>query len=843
MSSLGFQSIKFKLIVMFVLAGSVPMLMSIFLIHIQSNQIMQQQVTAELTESVIARDLILEEHIDEVRLNADVIASLPSMISFADAAQNKNVIPDHVLELAGNELALFQERMWGRTHHIMLLDVNGQVILNAPHDGWLGGNTSTLSMQLNHGKHLGKTIEFNGQSMSAVTETSASGYFDYIDDGHFFQLVASPIKDTIGQVAGYVVLEVSIEFIQEIVHSAFQIGETGKLFVVSREGREIHHDVSAYSGHVHEGIKFDDAFRAGKPLIGKYIAESGQEVIGAFVSSHDGSWGVIAEIDAAEVEAPVRAQYRMFLIITGLGFCGFGTLIVFTGRMFWKPMREVVVAAERVADGDVWLEIDTTRSDEIGELQSAVDMMRLSLKQQIDHLDSTVAERTAELEYANEQLHHDSVHDKLTGLANRVVLTEMLNKEILQYKSDSSNLISVMFFDFDRFKVVNDSLGHAVGDSLLCSIADRFNNELRDTDLAARFGGDEFVVMLSSVNGEQEVHEAADRLLKLFEEPHIISGHRIVSTASIGLVIADPRYENADEMIRDADTAMYEAKLAGKGQVVLFDEQLYKDALFRQKLEEELPFVVDQDQLKLMYQPIIGLDGMVVLGVESLIRWEHPTLGLISPDKFVPIAEDTGQIIEIGEWILRESVNQLIEWDQAFGLDGSHTVNVNVAKRQLCHPNFIAMLTDVLKKSGLDPMRLKVEITESTVMDPRHDMGKVIKQIRDLGVMLAMDDFGTGHSSLSLLHEFDFDILKIDQSFIQGMEQSREMSAVMHSIIQLAKNTGMCVVAEGVESESQVACLISHECDMIQGYYFARPLDANEAGKFLSFPIEVELAA
>lgn len=536
-------------------------------------------------------------------------------------------------------------------------------------------------------------------------------------------------------------------------------------------------------------------------------------------------------------------HFQDFLILAMASALAFMLAIVLVRRMIWVPLNQVVVAADRVADGDLWHEIEVTRTDEIGQLEGTVNAMRLSMKQQIDHLDALVAERTSELEYANEKLEHDGEHDGLTGLSNRQALRDQLERELAMYHEDSSHLISVLFFDFDRFKVVNDSLGHAAGDALLCSIADRFRGDLRKVDLPARFGGDEFVVLLSAVKSPEHAFEAADRLLKIFEEAHVVDGHRIISTASIGLVLADSRYATADEMIRDADAAMYEAKLAGKNQVIIFDEEMLANAKRRLKIEEDLSQAIENNELRVMYQPIIGMQSMSTIGFEALIRWEHPELGMVRPDHFIPIAEDTGQIVELGAWILRESVQQVVQWDKEFNLDGTLSINVNVAKRQLIHPEFLGLVEDVLKSTGLAPHRLKIEITESTAIDPRHDMCQVIKQVRKLGVLIAMDDFGTGHSSLSLLHKFEFDILKIDQSFVQGMEDSREMSAVLHSIIALAQNTGMKVVAEGAETKSQVACLISHECDMIQGYYFSRPLPSKEAGEFLSIPHDYTQAA
>ena len=529
------------------------------------------------------------------------------------------------------------------------------------------------------------------------------------------------------------------------------------------------------------------------------------------------------------------------VFLASLGVFACGVLVVI--RSFWKPLRRVVRDSERVADGDLSHEIEITRHDEIGQLQWSVECMRISLKQQIDHLDAIVNERTLKLEQLNEQLKRDAEYDKLTGLVNRGVMLEAIDRQLEKYQRNPARQFAVLFFDFDRFKIVNDSLGHATGDALLCTIAERFTKELRRVDLAARFGGDEFVVLLTDLESPTHAYGAAQRLLKLFEEPHNIDGHRIVSTASIGLVLMSDRYEKAEDMVRDADAAMYEAKLAGKAQVILFDDYMRESLQHRVKLEEDLRVAIDRQQLRTLYQPIISMDEMKLVGFEALIRWEHHELGLVSPDDFIPIAEDTGLIIEVGEWILRDAVTQLARWDHELGLDATLTINVNVAKRQLIHPEFLSTVKAVLAETGVDPTRLKIEITESTVIDPRTDMSEVIRAIRKLGVQMAMDDFGTGHSSLSLLHKFDLDVLKIDKSFIQGMEDSRELGAVLQSIIAMAQNTGMAVVAEGVETEAQITYLISHGCDMVQGYYFAKPLNVTEAGVFISTPIKLRPAA
>jgi len=847
------QSIKIKLILLFLLAGSLPMVVAMVVIHERSEKLFMGRTIEQMAAAGADHENILKEHIAALSDAALILSDIdPIQVFLTQHAQGE--VDDGAFEEAGGELAVFQKRLWGKTHHIFLTDLSGRVILNAPNasnvakGGWGDGDFDASLMRANPGPHLGDSIADLGEFERALSTATATGFSSFGERDHFHQLVLSPVMDDAGQAIGIVAIEVAIDQIDRVFEnldgrSEVETDEIGELFLATLDGHRVVHLKSAYRAdeRVSEGVL--EAAQSNEPVIGWFTSSDGRDVLGLYHVSKDHPWIVCVEVDRDKVLAPMKAQQRLFLLIATTSLLVFGTVVYFLGRLFWKPLKRVVAAAEQIADGDLWHEIQVSRKDEIGHLEGAVDAMRVALKQQIDHLDALIAERTSELEYANEKLQDTAEHDGLTRLANRDVLEATLSDRLAEYHQDPDKVLAVLFFDFDRFKVVNDSLGHATGDALLCSIADRFRAELRKEDLPSRFGGDEFVVTIASADTEEEAYAAADRLLKMFEEPHILEGHRIVSTASIGLVFAAPRYTTAAEMIRDADAAMYEAKLAGKGQIVVFDEKMLKDAKWRLCLEEDLNEAIIRDQLRVMFQPIIELEDMTITGFEALIRWEHPELGIISPVDFIPIAEDTGQIVDVGAWILRESCDQIVIWDRELGLDGTLTINVNVAKRQLIHPDFLALVKFVLTSTGLAPERLKIEITESTAIDPRHDMSVVIDQIRELGVQIAMDDFGTGHSSLSLLHKFDFDILKIDQSFVQGMEESRDMSAVLHSIIALAQNTGMRVVAEGAETSAQVACLISHGCDMVQGYYFSKPLYTSDASILLSKPLEFDAAA
>ena len=864
------HSIKFKLLMLVVIAGVFPMVSATALFRSHANNDLIDRIADELIEDANSRNNILSQHLEGLISHAQVMTELPIFNEFISFSNAGETVPDHVLVRAGQELATYQQTLWGSSEHILLLDRSGKVVLSVPNTGWGAGEDDANSMRSSSLPHQGESMRpmierFSDSSPDRSFVSSLS-----VDHSNYFQNIIHKMHDELGEISGYIVLQADIERITEVINEDFEIGETRRLYLTTFDGHLVVDQAADYSDHVvtgtglfnavelyHESLSAIESEGAsslkqriteheeetgfdteGLVVAGWYTSEQGHEVFGTYIASPVVPWVMCVEMDRSEIEAPMRAQDRLFLVLWVFSIAFLSLMVAVMGRAFWSPLQRMVFAAERVAQGDLSHAIRVTRKDEIGQIERAVDSMRSTLKRQIDDLDALVSDRTFALERANRRLVQDARHDRLTNLANRQELRACLNEKIDQYREDPANKIAVLFFDFDRFKVVNDSLGHATGDALLCSIADRFREGLKDTDLCARFGGDEFVVMLSPIQSHDEALQAADGLLKMFEEPHIIEGHRIMSTASIGLVLSHDRYTNADAMIRDADAAMYQAKLAGKDQVIEFDEIMLENAHRRLRLEEDLDQAIEKNQLFVAYQPIIDLHDMSVKGFEALMRWHHPILGMIGPDEFIPIAEDTGQIVEIGHWIMNQAVEQLVSWDEQQGYDSSLSVNVNVAKRQLIHPDFIDSVKQVLDTHGLEPHRLIIEITESTAIDPRHDMSIVIKKLRMIGVKIAMDDFGTGHSSLSLLHKFDIDIVKIDQSFVQGMEQSRDLSAVLHSIISLAQNTGMCIVAEGAESEDQVATLISHGCDMVQGYFFSKPLSALDAYEYLCNPFE-----
>lgn len=466
---------------------------------------------------------------------------------------------------------------------------------------------------------------------------------------------------------------------------------------------------------------------------------------------------------------------------------------------------------------------------------------QLAVVQLTDGLAVTFAD-TTEQQHAQARLRHVAYHDELTGLPNRKLLMEHLENAMARSRGNKGHKFAVLFLDFDRFKLVNDTLGHEVGDLLLNSISRRLRENIRDVDnaamagqeqLPARLGGDEFVVMLDGIAGEEDAVAVARRLLETFSRPHVLDGHRVVSTASIGIVISRPEYDNVDDLLRDADTAMYEAKHSGKARYVMFDQHMHETLVAQAQLEHDLREAVAREDFTLVYEPIIDLPTGRVAGFETLLRWKHATRGDVSPEQFVPMAEELNLIVPIGEWVIKKSCLQLARWRDAGTPDVY--LNINLSRAQLYDGDLAEVLREQIDTHGLDPATISLEITETMVMNDVCEMAQKLYAIKRLGVRLALDDFGTGHSSLNVLHELPLDILKIDRTFIASAGDSvRRYGAIIATITELAKNLDMQVIAEGIEREEQVALLLGLNCDYAQGWLFSRPVDADSAAEMLA---------
>lgn len=437
---------------------------------------------------------------------------------------------------------------------------------------------------------------------------------------------------------------------------------------------------------------------------------------------------------------------------------------------------------------------------------------------------------------AEEQLRRSATHDKLTGLPNRTMLNDRLQQCMSLVAERSDHLFGLLFLDFDRFKLTNDTLGHEAGDELLRQIAKRLRSGVRGNDpvgrpndlsCVSRLGGDEFVVILDNIGRPQNAKLVANRLLKLLADPYQIFGHDVVSTASIGIVTSTPDYARPEDMLRDADIAMYEAKLAGKGRYVVFDAAMQTKLQRRMDLEIDLRAAISTDQISIVYQPLVNLQDGQAIGAEALVRWHHPTHGLIVNEEWLPIAEETGLIVPLGQRVLREACGQFVAWQSDLRHRAPQCISVNISRKQLLVSDFAEQVRQILEQTEMTPACLHLEVSEGTIMQDPGSAKTVLLQLRRQGVKLNMDDFGTGQSSLGMLHEFPIDVLKVNGTFIANMNRGREFIAVVQAVTQLARNLGMTVVAEGVQSMDELVVLQTFDCELGQGHYLGRPMSAD----------------
>ena len=516
------------------------------------------------------------------------------------------------------------------------------------------------------------------------------------------------------------------------------------------------------------------------------------------------SGGVIAGIIEKALD-----QINLYLFAAVVLFFG---VIYLTFRHFVDDVKKTVEKAK---------EAERERAEQaeqhVGELQHYVAEL----------------ERSGEaLQESHENFRHAAYHDALTELPNRNFFIDRL-KGLLQESRESTECnFAVLFLDLNRFKTINDSLGHSMGDRLIKNVGKRLAGMVREEDMIARFSGDKFGVILTDLLSRDEATSFADRLAKRLAEPYTLDGRQVFTSAKIGIAYGNSKYPEAEDILRDADIAMYYSK-EHEQNYVIFDQKMHIRAVTRLQLETDLRFAIERNEFELYYQPIVGLEKSALVGFEALVRWNHPQRGLVPPNEFIPISESTGLIIPMTVQILHSACRQVVEWQERSPNGTPLSVAVNLSGKHFAHPGLVEQIKTVIVETGIDPAHLKLELTESAVMENAETAILMLKQIKDTGVQISIDDFGTGYSSLSYLHRFPIDLLKVDRSFVSAMEENTENGEIVRTVIALAKALNLKVVAEGIESVHQFHQLRILGCEYGQGYLFSKPLPVADIERLL----------
>lgn len=622
---------------------------------------------------------------------------------------------------------------------------------------------------------------------------------------------------------GYLAITVDLDFINRHLASS-RIGNNGSIFITDALGRILFHAKENLIGTqlrptLFAALKENKSsehiirthYNEEKALFLKKPLQDNLMLIATLPESD-----LLA--DGKRLGAAVTAITLITILLT------ITMLFAFIKYIVVRPILYLNKATHEIGRGNLNHTIDVNTEDEIGELAKSFDQMSQNLQR------------------SNEQIKYLAYHDNLTGLPNRLMFNEYL-EHVLNNARRSGELVALLYIDLDNFKRINDTLGHHIGDELLKQYAERLSSCLRNSDYVARIdydnivetvarlGGDEFIIILPSIKDQLSVATIAKRILDSVSQPFLLEQHEVFITGSIGITVYPDDGENVSTLTKNADIAMYHAKEAGKNNYMYYSQSMNEAALERLTLESGLRRALERDELVLHYQPQIDARSQTIIGVEALVRWQHPEQGLIPPVKFITIAEETGLIIPLGEWVLRESCRQIKAW-QAIGINDL-TVSVNLSNQQFTSGQLDSHIAAILKESDIEPHRLDVELTESSIMQNENTAANMLEAIKALGVSISLDDFGTGYSSLSYLRRFPIDTLKIDRSFVRDIVTDKDDAAIILAIIAMAHSLGLKVTAEGVEETDQFTFLQRHGCNTIQGFLFSKPLPADELEQLL----------
>lgn len=646
-----------------------------------------------------------------------------------------------------------------------------------------------------------------------------------------------PIYDDTGRFLGVLSADLRLTTLSNFLHN-LNIGQNGKAFILERNGFLVasssDKQLTVKRGEETERLL---ATQSSDPLIqntAKYLLEqfgdlselqtttqlnahiNGEQQfvrITQFTDDLGLDWLIVIVVPETDFMAQIYANTYVTVLLCLLAFMVALAMGLTTSRYLIQPILRMVSVAEALSKGQWEQKVPESRLQEIELLAKAFNSMAEQLQDSFS------------------KLHYSAYHDALTSLINRAAFNEYLEESIHKKQQNPHYLFGVLFLDLDSFKLVNDSLGHVIGDELLVAVSRRIQNCLPANAMAARLGGDEFIILLQEIADASEATTVAERISKVLSQPFNLRGYEVFTSASIGIVTSTDQQTNPEDFLRDADIAMYHAKSQGKARYEEFNAVMHTQSKERLQLETDLRHAIEKGRFEIYYQPIISSKSHAIAGFEALIRWHHPIKGMISPNQFIPIAEETGLIVQLGQWVLLEACHQLSFWQLRYPELSSVFMSVNLSVRQLLQPDLLDQIMQILRNTQLEPSLLKLEVTESTIINNIEVAGSKLESLRKEGIQISIDDFGTGYSSLSQLHHLPISVLKIDRSFVQQMIHDHGCLEITKTVILLAHGLGIDVVAEGVETQEQLNQLQQLGCQYYQGYLFSPALPATDVEK------------
>lgn len=683
-------------------------------------------------------------------------------------------------------------------------------------------------------KHYERELQNHGESIADATAKNCE-YGIFTEDQQSLSYVLDSLSAD-ADIAYVVVMKRGLEVIasrtfQEIVHIPpipFQSIDA------DRSGASRHRD-------------FEDA-ASGKRYLEVFlpVTSNMKNLLSDDIVKHGGAPSKVTTIGYLRLgltQEGLRKRIRQLLFSSIL----FTTVLVLLGsgltflatRMITSPLDKLKTGIQNISEGNFESRINIATNDEIADLARSFEHMRDNLRIYRKEVEDRTAELTASYEQllkeikarklAEEHLRHDAFYDGLTSLPNRALFMDRLARAIGISKRRKSYSFSVLFLDMDRFKVINDSLGHIIGDQLLIAFGNRLALCLRPGDTVARLGGDEFAILLEDVKDPGNARFVSERIQKELISPFSVGGHDVFITASIGIAMCSSEYDNPEQILRDADTAMYQAKSRHQAEHVFFEPNMHSNAVERLQLETDLRRAVERREFVTYYQPIVSIKTEQVIGFEALVRWKHPERGFVSPADFVPISEETGVIVSIDRLVLNDACRQMRMWQEQIPGHALNFISVNLSNRQMMQPDLVEHVAQVLQETGLKSEYLKLEITENVIMENPESTTAMLSRLRALGIQLYIDDFGTGYSSLSYLHRLPINGFKIDRSFISRMGENGENQEIVRTILLLARDLKVNVVAEGIETARQLEQITSLNCEYWQGYLLSKPVASEQA--------------